>query len=188
MRMRPGMKIVLAALLVAVLVVPAAAAKPGKGNGNGNGGGKPSWAGPKTSGGGGEKAERGRPSWAGQGKAKQAERSNGAAKGKRGPARDGDEADAGPRKLNPAFVCRFERETLGDEAFGEAYGTNENRANAFGKCVSREAKDRDGVAEGDGEEPEAPEEGEEPEDDGTELPDEEPADAAAVLSLLRFLL
>jgi hypothetical protein len=36
---------------------------------------------------------------------------------------------------------------MGAEAFAEVYGTNDNKANAFGKCVSREAQDRDGVAE-----------------------------------------
>ena len=54
-------------------------------------------------------------------------------------------ADDAPRHQNPAWVCKFEREQQGDEAFADAYGTNERKANAFGQCVSREAHERDGV-------------------------------------------
>jgi hypothetical protein len=36
--------------------------------------------------------------------------------------------------------CREERETLGAEAFADKYGTNANKKNAFGKCVSKAAK------------------------------------------------
>ena len=32
--------------------------------------------------------------------------------------------------------CRTERSEMGRTAFRQAYGTNENGANAFGKCVS----------------------------------------------------
>jgi hypothetical protein len=46
-----------------------------------------------------------------------------------------DQEDATARK-NAAKECAAERETLGDQAFGEKYGTNANRRNAFGKCVS----------------------------------------------------
>jgi TolB protein len=37
---------------------------------------------------------------------------------------------------NAAQFCKAEREFLGDEAFAGGYGTNRNRANAYGKCVS----------------------------------------------------
>jgi hypothetical protein len=47
---------------------------------------------------------------------------------------------------------------MGVEAFAEAYGENGNKRDAFGRCVSSEAHDRDGVT---GDE-EAPESGEEP--------------------------
>ena len=47
--------------------------------------------------------------------------------------------------MNPAWMCKFERDQMGAEAFAEDYGENDNKANAFGKCVSREAHDRDGV-------------------------------------------
>jgi len=33
--------------------------------------------------------------------------------------------------------CKTLRTQMGTKAFGEAYGTNANRANAFGKCVSK---------------------------------------------------
>ena len=42
--------------------------------------------------------------------------------------------------LNPAQWCRAQRDSMGDKAFTELYGTNTNKRNAFGKCVSRKAK------------------------------------------------
>jgi hypothetical protein len=35
--------------------------------------------------------------------------------------------------------CKTERSALGREVFGLLYGTNKNRRNAFGKCVSKRA-------------------------------------------------
>jgi hypothetical protein len=162
--MRLGLKLFLATVLAAALVVPAAGAKPG--GGNGNGGGKPAWAGQQSSqgGNGGGKASagaraKGKPDWAGQGRAtgqaKKAERAQlklerrAAAAETEEPA-EGEEQE-GPLKDNPAFTCKFERDMMGDEAFAAAYGENENQANAFGKCVSQEAHERDGAG-GDGEE------------------------------------
>jgi hypothetical protein len=40
---------------------------------------------------------------------------------------------------NAAKACKAER-TLGVQAFKDRYGTNANKANAFGKCVSQLAK------------------------------------------------
>jgi hypothetical protein len=40
---------------------------------------------------------------------------------------------------NAAKACKAER-ALGLQAFKEKYGTNANKANAFGKCVSKLAK------------------------------------------------
>jgi hypothetical protein len=162
--MRPGLKTLLAALLVAALVVPAAAAKPG----NGNGGGKPSSAGASSDHGGGK------PSWAGQGQAKKAEKAaakaeRAAAKAERAQAKadraEARNAAAAARTsgkpdltnldeltaedldgLNPAWTCKVERALSGD-SFAEDHGTNENDANAFGMCVSEEAQERDGVSE-----------------------------------------
>ena len=154
--MRLGLKLFLATALAAVLVVPAAGAQQG----NGKGGGKPSWAGQPASQGGGGNANagakaKGKPSWAGQGKAKaQAKKAENAqrklerraAAATDEPA-EGEEQD-GPLRDNPAFVCKFERDMMGAEAFAEEHGTNENNANAFGKCVSEEAQSRDGASEG----------------------------------------
>jgi hypothetical protein len=39
--------------------------------------------------------------------------------------------------------CRTERTAMGKEAFAQLYGTNKNRKNAFGKCVSKRAKATD---------------------------------------------
>jgi hypothetical protein len=46
-------------------------------------------------------------------------------------------------KTNAARECRSERGTTTDEreAFRAKYGTNKNKKNAFGKCVSRRARD-----------------------------------------------
>jgi hypothetical protein len=41
---------------------------------------------------------------------------------------------------NAAKQCKAEREKLGVQAFKDKYGTNANKANAFGKCVSTLAK------------------------------------------------
>jgi hypothetical protein len=52
-------------------------------------------------------------------------------------------------RQNAAQECRFERGTTDAtrEAFRVKYGTNKNGKNAFGKCVSRHARDE--AAEGD---------------------------------------
>jgi len=43
---------------------------------------------------------------------------------------------------NAAKECASERESMGEEAFGLEYGTeNANRRNAFGKCVSKKARE-----------------------------------------------
>jgi hypothetical protein len=38
---------------------------------------------------------------------------------------------------NAARKCKAERKSLGDAAFKTAYGTNADKSNAFGKCVSK---------------------------------------------------
>jgi hypothetical protein len=38
---------------------------------------------------------------------------------------------------NAARKCKAERKTMGDAAFKAAYGTNADKSNAFGKCVSK---------------------------------------------------
>ena len=41
---------------------------------------------------------------------------------------------------NAAKYCKAVRESKGVEGFQTAYGTNKNKKNAFGKCVSKTAK------------------------------------------------
>jgi hypothetical protein len=47
------------------------------------------------------------------------------------------EAQATP---NPARTCRTARTSMGTDPFANLYGTNANKSNAFGKCVSRTAR------------------------------------------------
>ncbi len=51
-----------------------------------------------------------------------------------------DEADEAEAKENAAKKCKAERAQIGLEAFRAKYGTNANKKNAFGKCVSKHAK------------------------------------------------
>lgn len=148
--MKLGLNVLLAGVLAAALLVPAAEAKPGNGNGSEQGHGPPAWAG---AGSGGAKAS-GKPPWAGKGQDKKAEKT--AQKAARRATRTSDDEEPADalKHDNPAWVCKFEREQTGAEAFAERYGTDDGKSNAFGKCVSREARDRDGVTTGDGETPE----------------------------------
>lgn len=41
---------------------------------------------------------------------------------------------------NPAQTCRAARSSMGSAAFAQLYGTNANKSNAFGKCVSKTAR------------------------------------------------
>jgi hypothetical protein len=43
-------------------------------------------------------------------------------------------------EVNAARTCKAERASLGATAFADKYGTNHNKRNAFGKCVSQHAK------------------------------------------------
>jgi hypothetical protein len=166
-----------ATVLVAVLLAPVAAAKPGNGNGHsGSGHGPPAWAG----GGSGGATAHGKPDSSGKGQEKKAEKA--AQRDARKAAREaeGETPADGPKHDNPAWVCKFERDQMGGDAFAERYGTNESKANAFGMCVSTEARDRDGVsAESAGAEEPADEETSAPTDAGGEDPSGE--DALAVL-------
>ncbi len=51
---------------------------------------------------------------------------------------------------NAATDCQTERDAIGEQAFADKYGTNGNDKNAFGKCVSANARD-----EGDGDDPDS---------------------------------
>jgi Tfp pilus assembly protein PilV len=52
--------------------------------------------------------------------------------------------DAQDATLNAAKKCKAERGTTADsaKAFADTYGTNANKRNAFGKCVSMKAKEQ----------------------------------------------
>lgn len=51
-------------------------------------------------------------------------------------------ADAEDRaERNAAKTCRAEQTSLGNEVFRAKYGTNRNKSNAFGKCVSAASSD-----------------------------------------------
>jgi len=50
-----------------------------------------------------------------------------------------DKQEIAERK-SAAKTCAAERTEIGREAFAEKYGTNKNKRNAFGKCVSKTAK------------------------------------------------
>jgi hypothetical protein len=50
---------------------------------------------------------------------------------------------------NAAHACKAERADMGEQAFRDEYGTNVNKRNAFGKCVSAKAKEQNGGAGGD---------------------------------------
>ncbi|HEX8103699.1 MAG TPA: hypothetical protein VF533_13870 [Solirubrobacteraceae bacterium] len=44
-------------------------------------------------------------------------------------------------KQNAAQACKAEQKAMGEETFAQTYGTNKNKKNAFGKCVSARKKE-----------------------------------------------
>jgi hypothetical protein len=48
--------------------------------------------------------------------------------------------EQGQATVNAARTCKAERAEMGKEAFADKWGTNHNKRNAFGKCVSFNAK------------------------------------------------
>lgn len=59
---------------------------------------------------------------------------------KEGDDEDENAATESKAEQNAAKKCKAERKQLGEDAFKAKYGTNPNKANAFGKCVSKLAK------------------------------------------------
>src|SRR5215211_2488152 len=176
--MKLGLKTIVLALVVALLCVPAAFAKgPG-----GNGHGKPSWAG----GGGGN--GHGKPAWAGHGKV-HADKAKAKHEKKHQRAEDqASELQLDLADLNPAWQC-FMVESMMDEddaaaveaggepgefsSFDAKFGTNDNKRNSHGMCVSAAAHGDDVAAalaadEEDSCEEPADDASEEPADDGSE--------------------
>ena len=47
---------------------------------------------------------------------------------------------SGADRTNAAQQCKTERQQMGGDLFKQTYGTNGNKSNAFGKCVSALAK------------------------------------------------
>jgi hypothetical protein len=66
---------------------------------------------------------------------------SGKAKAKQKKADEADLKRIRARK-SAAKECAAERKDIGREAFAEKYGTNRNKRNAFGKCVSGKAKSK----------------------------------------------
>ena len=50
---------------------------------------------------------------------------------------DGSKQDPAKSSPSAAQQCRTERTAMGIERFRDTYGTNKNKRNAFGKCVSK---------------------------------------------------
>jgi hypothetical protein len=50
-----------------------------------------------------------------------------------------EELEAQQATENAAKKCKAERQSMGAQAFADEYGTNANKRNAFGKCVSQKA-------------------------------------------------
>jgi hypothetical protein len=152
--MRSTLKAVSLGLTVALLCVPAAFAKgPG-----GHGHGKPSWAG-----GGGNGGGHGKPAWAGHGKTHELKaKHDKKAKHQKGASKAEDQASSNEElnldDLNPAWQC-FMVESMMDAKDAEAvaggavpggfssfdveFGTNDNKRNSHGQCVSKAAQGDD---------------------------------------------
>lgn len=57
---------------------------------------------------------------------------------------------------NAAKECGAERDSIGDDPFADKYGTNHNKRNAFGKCVSGKTAPGDGSEDDGDSDEEAP--------------------------------
>jgi hypothetical protein len=62
---------------------------------------------------------------------------------------DEDDATEAETEKNAAQECDSER-SADHKAFADKYGTNHNKKNAFGKCVSQKSDEDDGDGENDG--------------------------------------
>ena len=64
---------------------------------------------------------------------------SGKAKAKKDAA-DARDAERAKKRKNAARECKAERDSLGRGPFAAEHGTNKNKRNAFGKCVSKKAR------------------------------------------------
>ena len=55
-------------------------------------------------------------------------------------AADAEDKEQIEERKSAAKTCAAERKEIGETAFAQRYGTNKNKRNAFGKCVSQTAK------------------------------------------------
>jgi len=53
---------------------------------------------------------------------------------------DAEDREAIEERKTAAKTCADERDDIGETEFADKYGTNKNKSNAFGKCVSQTAK------------------------------------------------
>jgi hypothetical protein len=58
-------------------------------------------------------------------------------------AMDAEDAEEAAEVKNAAKDCAAERREMGREEFAEEHGTNRNKRNAFGKCVSKKTRESD---------------------------------------------
>ena len=56
---------------------------------------------------------------------------------------DAEDEEMAEERKNAAKKCAAERGEMGTEAFAAEYGSNHNRRNAFGRCVSKKARESD---------------------------------------------
>ncbi len=54
---------------------------------------------------------------------------------------DEEDAEEAAERKSAAKECAAQRDDIGREAFAEEWGTNDNKSNAFGKCVSKTARE-----------------------------------------------
>lgn len=54
---------------------------------------------------------------------------------------DEEDAEEAAERKSAAKKCAAQRDEIGRDAFAEEWGTNENNKNAFGKCVSKTARE-----------------------------------------------
>ena len=65
-------------------------------------------------------------------------------------ANKAEEDQTDDNDVKAAKKCKAEKQESGADAFGEKYGTNENKKNAFGKCVSKKSNKLDSQEDTDG--------------------------------------
>jgi superfamily II DNA helicase RecQ len=58
-------------------------------------------------------------------------------------AMDAEDAEEAVEFKNAAKDCAAERREMGRDDFADEYGTNRNKRNAFGKCVSQKTRETD---------------------------------------------